>query len=102
MGGHLFIFQPGIARSVEESMDLVHHTAEGVPADPSLHAFPIKRGRVAYPMPERTYSFLFDDFYLDAIGSFHLLTVHLILSTPERVYGDWMESSCDEKSLKRC
>jgi hypothetical protein len=39
-------------------------------------------------MSERTFSFLLDDFNLNAIGSFHLLTPHLSLSTPERVYED--------------
>jgi hypothetical protein len=102
MGRHLFIFQPGIGRSIEQSIDLVHHTAEGVPADPSLYTLPIKPGRVAHPMSERTFSFLFDDFYLNPIGSFHLLTMHLIPTTPERVYGNRTGSSCDEKLLRWC
>jgi hypothetical protein len=28
-------------------------------------------------MSKRTFSFLFDDFYLNSIGSFHLLILHL-------------------------
>jgi hypothetical protein len=99
MPGHILIAQPWIVRSVEESMHLIHHTAEGMPADSSRHAFPIKRGKIAHPMSERTFSFLPDDFNLDAIGSFHLLTLYLSLSTSERVYEDWIASIWDEKSL---
>jgi hypothetical protein len=92
MPGHILIFQPRIVRSVEQSMDLVHHTAEGVPADSSLHAFPIKSGKIAHAMSERTLPFLLDDFNLDAIGSFHFLTLYHTLSTSERVYKGWIVS----------
>lgn len=102
MPGHLFISQPWIVRSVEESMDLVHHAAEGMPADSSCHAFPIERRQIAYPMSERTVPFLLDDFNLHAIGSFHLLTLHLSLSTSERVYEDWIKSVWNEKLLNGC
>jgi hypothetical protein len=88
MSGYISIFQPWIMGPIKESMDLIHHAAEGVPADFSFHAFPIKRGEIAYAMSERTFSFLFDDFNLDAIGSFHLLTLYPSLSTFERVYED--------------
>jgi hypothetical protein len=87
MSRHVFIVQPRIAGSIKKPMDLVHHTAEGVPADSSLDAFPIKRGKIAHPMSEGTFSFLFDDSNLNAIGSFHLLIPHLRVLTPERVYG---------------
>jgi hypothetical protein len=88
MAGHLSIFQPGVLGSIKESMDLVHHAAEGVPADSSLHPFPVKRGKIAHPMPKRTLSFLPDDFHLDAIGSFHLITPYPSCSTSTRVYED--------------
>jgi len=88
MPGHIFTFQPWILSSVKKSMDLIHHAAEGMPADSSLHAFPIKRGEIAYPMSERTFSFLLNDFDLDPIGSFHLLTLYPCVSTSERVYKD--------------
>jgi len=88
MPGQVSVFQPWIPGSVEESMDLIHHAAEGVPADSPLHAFPIKRGKIAHPMSERTFSFLLDDFNFDAIGSFHPLTPHPSPSTSERVYED--------------
>jgi hypothetical protein len=88
MSGHIFTFQPWILSSVKKSMDLIHHAAEGMPADSSLHAFPVKRSEIADPMSERTFSFLLDDSDLDPIGSFHLLTLHPSLSTSERVYKD--------------
>jgi hypothetical protein len=88
MPRHVFILKPWIVGSVKEPMNLIHHAAEGVPADSSLHAFPIKRGKIAHPVSERTFSFLLDDFNLDAIGSFHLLTLYLSLSTSGRVYED--------------
>jgi len=62
--------------SIKEPMDLIQHAAEGVPTYSSFHAFPIKRGKIAHLMSERTFSFLFDDFDLDSIGSFHLLMLH--------------------------
>ena len=83
-------------------MDLVHHAAKGMPADSSLHTFPIERREIAYPMSEGTFSFLLDDFNLDAIGSFHLLALYLPLSTSERVYEDWIGSIWDEKLLNGC
>jgi hypothetical protein len=73
MPGHVSIFEPWIPASVEKSMDLIHHAAERMPADSSLHALPIKRGKITYPMSEGTLSFLLDDFNFDAIGSFHPL-----------------------------
>jgi hypothetical protein len=87
LAGHVPV-QPWILGSIQESVDLIYHAAEGMPADSSLHAFPIKRGKIAHPMSERTFSFLLDDFNLDAIGSFHLLTLYPSLSTFERVYED--------------
>jgi hypothetical protein len=77
MSRHVFIVQPRIAGSIKEPMDLVHHTAEGVPADSSLDAFPIKRGKIAHPMSEGTFSFLLDNFYLNFIRSLHLLILNL-------------------------
>jgi hypothetical protein len=88
MASHVFIFQPWIMGSIKEPMDLIHHAAEGVPADPAHRPFTIERCHIAHPMSKRTFSFLFDDFYLNAIGSFHLLTLYLSLSTSERVYED--------------
>jgi hypothetical protein len=63
--------------SIKESMDLIHHAAERVPANPARCPFTIEGYHIAYPMSKRTFSFLFDDFYLNAIGSLHLLTLHL-------------------------
>jgi hypothetical protein len=63
--------------SIKEPMDLIQHTAEGVPTYSSFHAFPIKRGKIAHLMSEGTFSFLLDDFDLNLIGSFHLLILHL-------------------------
>jgi hypothetical protein len=90
MLGHISIFQPWIPASVKESMDLVHHTAEGMPADSSLHALPIKGCKITYPMSEGTRSFLLDNFYFDPIGSFHLLTPYPTVSTSEKVYAGWI------------
>jgi hypothetical protein len=77
MPRHVFIFQPRIVSSIKESMDLTHHAAEGVPANPARCPFTIERCHIAYPMSEGTFSFLLDDFYLNLIGSFHLLILHL-------------------------
>ena len=78
--------------SIKESMDLIHHAAEGVPTNPARCPFTIERCHIADPMSKRTFSLLLDDFYLNSIGSFHLLTLFLSLSTFERVYEDWIGS----------
>ncbi len=77
MSRHVFIFQPWIMGSIKEPMNLIHHAAEGVPANPARRSFTIERCHIAYPMSKRTFSFLFDDFYLNSIGSFHFLILHL-------------------------
>jgi hypothetical protein len=74
--------------SIKEPMDLIHHAAEGVPANPARRPFAIERCHIAYPMSERTFPFLLDDFDLDTTGSFHLLTLFPSPSTSERVYED--------------
>jgi hypothetical protein len=84
--GHVFIFEPWIMGSIKKCMDLIHHAAEGMPANPALHSFTIERCHVAYAMSEETFPLLLDDFNLDAIESFHFLTLYPVLSTSERVY----------------
>jgi hypothetical protein len=74
---HVFIFKPWIMGSIKESMDLIHHAAEGVPANPARRPLAIERCHIAYPMSEGTFSFLLDDYYLNLIRSFHLFTLHL-------------------------
>jgi hypothetical protein len=73
MSSYILIVQPWIMGTIKESMDLVHHAAEGVPANPARCPFTIERCHIAYPMSERTFSFLLNNFDLDPIGSFHVI-----------------------------
>jgi hypothetical protein len=76
--------------SIKESMDLIHHAAEGVPADSSFDTFPIELRRISHPVSEATFSLLINHLHLDSILSLHSLSPHHTLSTLDGVHGDWM------------
>jgi len=68
---YILIFQPWIVRAVEESMDLIHHATEGVPANFPFQSIPVEFRYVSHLMPEITLTFLLNDLHLNTIGCLH-------------------------------
>jgi len=86
MAGQIFILQPWIVSSVKEAVDLIDHTAEGVPANLSFHPFPIESDQVSYLMSKITSTLLLNNPHLDTIWSFHLPSIPTsgLLSFPSK------------------
>jgi hypothetical protein len=75
MFGYVLIFQPWIGGPIEESMDLVHHAAKGMPAYLPLQAIPIELRYISHLMSKITLTFLLHDLHLNTIGCLHLSSI---------------------------
>jgi hypothetical protein len=86
MASQIFILQPWIVSSVKEAVDLIDHTAEGVPANLSFHPFPIESDPVSHLMSKITFTLLLNNPHLDTIWSLHLPSIPILglLSFPSK------------------
>jgi hypothetical protein len=75
MAGQILILQPWIMSSIKETVDLIDHTAEGVPANLSFHPFPIESDQVSHLMSKTTPTLLLNNPHLNTIWSFHLPSI---------------------------
>jgi hypothetical protein len=67
----ILVVQPGIVRSVEHPMDLIHHTSEGVPTNPAFDPFSVELHQITNPVPKLTFPSLLDHLCLYTIRGFH-------------------------------